>query len=62
MKDHIFDLNKTVNELCARKPEITKMLKEIGFRDITKTGMLITAGQFMNVPKISVSKKLMLKP
>lgn len=59
MKDHIFDLNKTVYELCAGKPEITKMLKEIGFRDITKIGMLITEGQFLTVPKISV---LMLKP
>lgn len=51
MKDKILDLNKTVYELCSDDPGITKLLEAAGFRDITKPGMLATAGRFVTIPK-----------
>lgn len=61
MKDNIINLNKTVYELCEGKPEITKILEEAGFRDITQPGMLITAGRFMTIPKGAALKKIDLE-
>lgn len=61
MKDNIIDLNKTVYELCENKPEITKILEEAGFQDITKPGMLMTVGRFMTIPKGAALKKIDLK-
>lgn len=52
------DLNKTVYELCKDDPEIPIILSEIGFKDITKPGMLSTAGRIMTINKGAALKKI----
>ena len=52
------DLSKTVYELCQNYPEIQDILKELGFSDIVKPGMLQTAGRFMTIPKGASLKKI----
>lgn len=44
-------LNQSVYSLCSAYPEFIKIMEEIGFTDITKPGMLNTAGRFMTIPK-----------
>ncbi len=58
MEDKVLDLNKTVYELCAADSGIAKILAEVGFVDITKPGMLATAGRFMTVAKGAALKKI----
>ena len=55
MKKEI-DLKKTVYELCKDYPDVKNVLAELGFADITKPGMLETAGRFMTIPKGSSAK------
>lgn len=52
----IIDLDKTVFELCKDNDEITKILGEIGFKDITKPGMISTMGRYMTIPKGAKAK------
>lgn len=52
----IIDINKTVYELCREYPEIPDILSELGFKDITKPGMISTAGRFMTLPKGAAAK------
>jgi len=52
------DLNKPVQKLCAEYPELIDILRELGFSDITKPGMLATAGRFMTLPKGAAMKKI----
>ena len=47
----IVDFNKTVYELCTEDPFIIEIMKELGFEQITKQGMLQTAGRVMTIPK-----------
>lgn len=47
----VIDLNKTVNELCTEDPAVIDIMKEIGFEQITKPGMLQTAGRVMTIKK-----------
>lgn len=54
------DLTQTVYELCRDNPELPEVLKELGFTDITKPGMLATAGRFMTLTKGAAMKKLSL--
>lgn len=54
------DLTKSVFELCSTQPEIIPILSELGFTDITKPGMLQTAGRFMTIPKGAQLKKISL--
>ncbi len=61
MEDKILDLNKTVYELCTADSGIAKILAEVGFVDITKPGMLATAGRFMTIPKGAALKKISLE-
>ncbi|HPZ52307.1 MAG TPA: DUF1858 domain-containing protein, partial [Clostridia bacterium] len=49
--EKVIDLNKTVFELCNEDPAIKDILADSGFTDITKPGMLQTAGRFMTIPK-----------
>lgn len=58
MVSKVIELNKTVYELCSNDPKIADILVEIGFADITKPGMLQTAGRFMTIPKGSTMKKI----
>ena len=41
------DLNETVFSLCSKHPDLIEILSALGFTDITKPGMLQTAGRFM---------------
>ncbi len=54
----IIDLNKTVFELCSDDPAVKDILADLGFTDITKPGMLQTAGRFMTIPKGAKLKKI----
>lgn len=47
----MIDFNKTVNELCTEDPFVIEIMKEIGFEQITKPGMLQTAGRVMTITK-----------
>jgi hypothetical protein len=47
----ILDLNQTVYELTTQYPEILTIMMKIGFENITKPGMLQTAGRVMTLPK-----------
>ena len=60
MNTKIIDLNKSVFELCKEHPEVTTILADLGFKDITKPGMLATAGRFMTIPKGATMKKINL--
>ncbi len=57
MEEKILDMSKTVYELCTADPEILPILAELGFTDITKPGMLVTAGRFMNIPQGAALKR-----
>lgn len=61
MEGNILDLSKTVYELCAEYPQLPAILADLGFRDITKPGMLATAGRFMTLPKGAQLKKIDLE-
>lgn len=54
------DFNKSVYELCRENPRISEMLQNLGFKDITKTGMMETAGRIMTIPKGAAMKKISL--
>ena len=45
------DLTKSVYDLCSEFPELVAILADMGFTDITKPGMLQSAGRFMTIPK-----------
>lgn len=45
------DWSKSVYELCSEFPDVVNILAELGFTDITKPGMLQTAGRFMTIHK-----------
>ncbi len=51
MKGKPIDLNATVYELCKKYPELVSILVELGFSEITKPGMLNSAGRFMTLPR-----------
>lgn len=46
----IIDFSQTVCDLANKYPEIIPILKELGFEQITKSGMLNTAGRVMTIP------------
>lgn len=52
------DLNKPVQKLCTEYPELIEIMREMGFTDIVKPGMLATAGRFMTIPKGAAMKKI----
>lgn len=58
MEEKVIRLNKSVYELCNQYPELPEILAEIGFKDITKPGMLSTVGRFMTLPKGAMAKKI----
>jgi hypothetical protein len=47
----VIDFNKSIYELSKENPEIIKIMQSLGFDDISKPGMLNTAGRFMTIPK-----------
>lgn len=54
----VLDLKQSVHALCTRYPELVGILAQMGFTDITKPGMLASAGRFMTLPKGAALKKL----
>lgn len=56
--DKKIDLNKSVYDLTHEFPEIIDVLKNLGFTDIVKPGMLQTAGRFMTLTKGASMKKI----
>jgi hypothetical protein len=45
------DLTRSVYSLCQEYPELIGILETLGFKEITKSGMLGTAGRIMTIPK-----------
>ncbi len=60
MSEKQIDLSKSVYELCTQYPELAQILSELGFKDITKQGMLVSVGRFMTLPKGAIAKKIEL--
>ncbi len=50
------DFTKTVYELSKENPEIVRIMKDLGFTDITKKAALTTVGRIMTIPKGSEIK------
>ncbi len=54
----LIDFNMTIYELSKNNPEIIEIMSSIGFNDITKPGMISTAGRFMTIAKGAATKKI----
>ena len=52
------DLNETVYTLCTKYPNLVEILSGLGFTDITKPGMLQSAGRFMTPAKGAALKHI----
>ena len=62
MNEKPIDLTKPVYELCSQYPELPQILAGLGFKDITKPGMLISVGRFMTLQKGAAAKKIDFGP
>ncbi|WP_243525139.1 DUF1858 domain-containing protein [Bacillus pseudomycoides] len=47
----LIDFHQTVYDLTIQYPEIIPLLKDLGFKNITKPNMLQTVGRVMTIPK-----------
>lgn len=54
------DLNESVYALCSQYPDLIETLRALGFTDITKPGMLQSAGRFMTPAKGAALKHIPL--
>ena len=54
----IVDLGKTVYELTSQYPEIIELMLSLGFKEITKPGMLTSVGRIVTIPKGAKLKKI----
>ena len=61
MENIRIDLNETVYTLCTKHPDLIEILSGLGFTDITKPGMLQTAGRFMTPAKGAALKHISLE-
>ena len=61
MEQISIDLNETVYTLCTKYPNLVEILSGLGFTDITKPGMLQTAGRFMTPVKGASLKHIPLE-
>ena len=61
MEQTTINLNDTVFSLCTAHPELLPILNELGFTDITKPGMLQSAGRFMTPVKGAALKRIPLE-
>jgi formate-dependent phosphoribosylglycinamide formyltransferase (GAR transformylase) len=55
------DLSMSIYDLCSTYPEIKEIMQHLGFTDITKPGMLNTAGRFMTIAKGASMKGISLE-
>lgn len=58
MENKIIDFSQSIYELCKGDEALSGILFDLGFTDITKPGMLQTAGRFMTLPKGAQMKKI----
>lgn len=58
MSEKNLPLSKSVYELCQLYPELPEILHDMGFKDITRPGMLASVGRFMTIPKGAAAKKI----
>jgi hypothetical protein len=56
------NFQKTVYEICTEDSYVLEIMKGIGFDQITKQGMLQTAGRVMTIPKGARMKGIELSP
>ena len=61
MEQKSIDLNQTIYALCTNDPQLIPLLCELGFLDITKPGMLQSAGRFMTLTKGAAFKRILLE-
>lgn len=54
------NLNDSVYEICTQYPEVKEILAGLGFRDITKPGVINTAGRMMTLPRGASMKGIAL--
>ena len=54
------DFSKSLYEIVSQYPEMKEIMVGICFKEITKPGMLQTAGRYMTMPKGSKMKKIPL--
>ena len=52
------NMKSSVLDLCTQYPRLPGILRDIGFTDIVKPGMLQTVGRFMTIPKGAKLKKI----
>lgn len=57
----VIDLNESVYALCTKYPDLIEILSALGFTDITKPGMLQSAGRFMTPVKGGALKRIPLE-
>ncbi|MHC5269434.1 DUF1858 domain-containing protein [Enterococcus sp. LJL98] len=55
------DLSKSLYELVNQYPVVKDIMLDLGFKDITKPGMLQTAGRYVTIPKGAKMKKIPLE-
>ena len=53
--------SESIFDLVTKYPEIKDIMAEIGFENITKSGMLQSAGRFMTIKKGAVMKGIEVK-
>ena len=58
METKRIDLSLSVHALCTEYPELLDIMKDLGFADITKPGMLLTVGRIMTIPKGAAIRKI----
>lgn len=56
--DKILNLEKSVYELTSEHPELIAVMESLGFKEITKKGMLTSVGRIMTIPKGAKMKKI----
>ena len=52
------DLTQPVQKLCTQYPELIDVMRQLGFAEITKPGMLATAGRFMTISKGAAMRRI----
>jgi hypothetical protein len=52
------DLTQPVQKLCAQYPELIGIMRQMGFAEIIKPGMLATVGRFMTIPKGAAMRRI----
>ena len=57
----VIDINKSIFELSKEFPEVPEIMAGLGFKDITKPGMISTAGRFMTLTKGAAAKGIDLE-